>query len=149
MNLTPPPATASTPLAANTPGRQRRRAAGAVCLSLAAALASCGGGIFVGIDSSNDNPPDVALVVSSRAGFPGEPIELAAAASDDFAVRRVDFYLTDRGSVVFLASDFAPPYGLQTRVPVTPALDVSYLARAVDDVGQVTDSAWVVVQVLP
>jgi hypothetical protein len=149
MNLEPVSAAISTPFAASAPDTGWRRAIGAVCLSLAGTLASCGGGIFIGIDGSNDSPPDVDLVVSPRAAFPGETIDLAAAASDDFAVRRVEFYLTDRGSVVFLGSDFAPPYGLRTTVPNTPALDVSYLARAIDDVGQVTDSAWVRVDVLP
>ena len=149
MNLEPVPAAISTPIAASLPGTGWRRAIGAVCLGLAGALASCGGGVYVGIDGSSDSPPDVDLVVSPQAAFPGETIDLAAAASDDFAVRRVEFYLADRGSVVFLGSDFAPPYGLRTSVPITPAFEVSYLARAIDDVGQVTDSAWVMVDVLP
>lgn len=148
MNIEAAPTPASPTVVPRAPGTFWRRTAGIACLGLAGALASCGGGVFVGIDGG-DNPPDVALVVSPRAGFPGDPIDLDAAASDDFAVRRVEFYLSDRGSVVFLGSDSAPPYGWSTSVPLTPAFEVSYLARAVDDVGQVTDSAWVVVDVLP
>lgn len=153
MNIAPaaaPDATTHPTHTSRRPASFWRRTAGIACLGLAGALAGCGGGIYIGIDGSDDDgPPDVDLVVSPRAGFPGERIDLAAAASDDFAVRRVEFYRSDRGNVVFLGSDFAPPYGLQTSVPFTPAFEVSYLARAIDDVGQVTDSAWVVVDVLP
>jgi hypothetical protein len=128
-----------------------RRGARRVCLGLATALlASCGGGVYVGYDGSSDSPPSVNLAVSPTAAFPGEVVDLAAAASDDYAVRRVDFFRSESiGGVVFLGSDSAPPYGLRTTLPNTPDAGVSYLARAVDDVGQVTDSAWLVVQVLP
>jgi hypothetical protein len=115
----------------------------------ALALAGCGGGVFVGYDGSSDYPPDVNLVASPPAAFQGEPVDLAAAASDDYAVRRVDFFRSDSvGGVEFLGSDYAPPYGLRTALPRTPDGGVSYSARAIDDVGQFTDSAWLVVTVL-
>lgn len=97
----------------------------------------------------NDEPPRVSLALSPSAAFPGDPIELAAAATDDFAIRRVDFYRSDSaGGVQFLGSDSSPPYGLATVMPSSPDGGVSYSARAIDDVGQFTDSAWVVVTML-
>lgn len=156
MNIAPaaaPDATTHPTHTSRRPASFWRRTAGIACLGLAGALAGCGGGIYIGIDGSDDDPPQVSLSVSPSAQFERGTIDLFANASDDYAVRRVDFYrfdsLSPGGRPEWIGSDSAFPYELRTTQPDTPDGGVSYSARAIDDVGQVTDSAWVVVDVLP
>ena len=114
------------------------------------ALAGCGGGVFLGFGSDNfDDPPSVNLAVSPNAAPAGALVRLAAAASDDFAVRRVEFYRLDTdGRSLLLGSDRAFPYEIDAAIPNTLAADVQFFARAVDDAGQASDSALVSVAVL-
>lgn len=83
--------------------------------------------------------------VSRRTGSArSRPVRLSAAASDDYAVARVEFYRVEpNGAVVRLGTDTFLPYAWDTVLPDSPGGAVRYLARSVDDAGQVTDSAWV------
>jgi hypothetical protein len=114
-------------------------------------LASCGGSISLGWAGGgfDDQPPSVSLVSSLTTAQAGQVLRLSAAAGDDYAVARVEFYRVDASGVVLrLGSDGFAPYTWDTAVPDSPNGFVRYLARAVDDAGQVTDSAWVNVAVL-
>lgn len=122
-----------------------RGAALALVLSTAV-LAGCGGGIYLGWEGGgyDDLPPSVSLVTSVTAARVGDPVRLSAAASDDYAVARVEFYRVEpNGAVVRLGTDTFLPYAWDTVLPDSPGGVVRYLARSVDDAGQVTDSAWV------
>lgn len=114
---------------------------------LALSLAGCGGGVWVGFGDSGDQPPDVGLVAPASAA-PGQSIRLAAAASDDFGVVRVEFFrLDDNGNALWLGADGSAPYEWTAVMPASSASSVRFFARAVDTAGQVTDSAIVSVVV--
>ena len=121
-------------------------------LALAAALlGGCGGGIYIGFGGSGDSPPDVSLVTGVTSAAPGQAMLLAAAASDDHAVDRVEFYRVDAvGRSVWLGSDPASPYQWSAAIPLDAisGSSVLFFARATDDAGQQTDSATVAVSVL-
>ena len=128
------------------PARRLRRLLPALA---ALALAGCGGGVWFGV-GDGDDPPTVALAASVAAARPGELIQLVAAAGDDFAVDHVAFYELDRatGGATLLARDGVAPFRLDVAMPAVVTADVRFFARAVDDVGQATDSevvsvAWV------
>ena len=119
-------------------------------------LAGCGGGVWLGVcdgcdDDGDDDPPSVALVVSPAQARSGDTVRLAAAASDDFAVREVEFYRLDAlGNGVRLDTDTVSPYELDTTIPTgSGGSTVRYFARAIDDRHQRTDSASASVSVLP
>lgn len=118
-------------------------------------LAGCGGGVWLGVcdgcDDGDDDPPSVALVVSPSQVRSGDTVRLAAAASDDFAVREVEFYRLDAlGNALRLDTDTIAPYELDTTIPAGSAgTTVRYFARAIDDRRQRTDSATASVSVLP
>jgi hypothetical protein len=125
------------------------RAAGLI--AVAALLSGCGGGIYIGFGGSGDSPPDVSLVAAVSSAAPGQAVPLAAAASDDYAVERVDFYRVEAsGGATWLGTDPASPYQWTAVIPVAAASGstVSFFARATDDAGQQTDSAAVGVSVL-
>lgn len=114
---------------------------------LALALAGCGGGVWIGFGDPVDEPPDVGLVAPSSAAV-GQTVRLAAAASDDRRVVRVEFYRLDaNGSAVHLGDDTSSPYEWSAVMPSTTADSVSFFARAYDDGGQSSDSASVSVVV--
>lgn len=118
-------------------------------LASAAALAGCGGGLWIGYSDVDDDPPEVSLVAGSSSAEPGELLRLSAAASDDGFVERVRFYrIDDDGSTLFLGDDFGSPYQVETTMPSTTAARVRYFARAFDDFGQWRDSDVVSVTVL-
>ncbi|MEX8494026.1 Ig-like domain-containing protein [Sphaerotilus sp.] len=126
-----------------------RGAALALVLSTAV-LVGCGGGLYFGWAGGgyDDLPPSVSLVTSVTSAKVGDPVRLSAAASDDYAVARVEFYRVEStGTVTRLGTDTFVPYAWDTVQPDSPDGVVRYLARAVDDAGQVTDSAWVSVTV--
>lgn len=128
-----------------------RRAALALGLGASALLVSCGGGIYLGWEGGNydDLPPNVSLVTSVNAATAGQVVRLSAAASDDYAVARVEFYRVEStGAVVRLGSDLFAPYTWDVVVSSQASGVERFLARAVDDAGQATDSAWVSVSVL-
>jgi hypothetical protein len=120
-----------------------RRTVGALLLTATLALAGCGGGVYVGLGGNNDNPPNVSLAVSPTSAFAGDTINLAAAASDDFRVDKVEFWYSDgNGNVLRLSTDFAAPYTSSDTMQVTRSGSTFYMARAFDDVGQATDTPW-------
>jgi hypothetical protein len=121
----------------------RRRTLAAV-LAGSAALAACG--ISVGF-GPNDDPPNVSLAVAPQQAAPGERIGLVAAASDDYAVREVQFYRVDVGGNTLLGSDSSAPYALETTLPMGVSGEVRYFARAIDDAGQQAESQVVAVTV--
>jgi hypothetical protein len=118
-------------------------------------LAGCGGGVWLGVcdgcDDGDDDPPNVALVASPAQARSGDTVRLAAAASDDFAVREVEFYRLDAaGNATRLDTDTTTPYELDTVIPAgSGGLTLRYFARAIDDRRQRTDSVTVEVTVLP
>lgn len=112
-------------------------------------LGGCGGGIYLGWSDIDDAPPTIELVVSPTAAQPGNTIQLSAAASDDYAINRVEFYrVATSGANVYLGLDGRSPYQFSTTLPDTTAGSVSYYAVAMDDIGQTTRSALVTVTVL-
>lgn len=115
-----------------------------------AALALTGlGGCYVGVGYTwtNDDPPSVDLSASPTSAAPGTTIELTVTASDDDRVERVEFFRMSGSGATYLGSDRNSPYAFSTTLPDTSASTVSYFARAVDSVGQTTDSEWVRVTV--
>jgi len=127
-------------------GMLYRRALSLVALL---ALAGCGGGLWVGIGDGFDDPPSVNLAASPNAARSGEPVRLAAAASDDFGIDHVAFFrLESDGSALLLGTDTAAPYQLDVAMPTTTANMVQFFARAVDDRDQASDSALVGVSVI-
>lgn len=122
------------------------RAAGA----LLTALALTGlGGCYVGVGYTwtNDDPPSVDLSASPTSADPGTTIDLTATAGDDDHVERVEFFRMSGAGATYLGSDRSAPYTFATTLPDSSASTVSYFARAVDSVGQTTDSEWVRVTV--
>jgi hypothetical protein len=116
-------------------------------LALPLALAGCGGGVWWGI-GGGDDPPDVSLAADVGSARAGEIVRLVAAASDDFGIDRVDFLLDAGGGATLLARVAVPPYRVDVVMPSTTAAEVLFFARAVDDVGQATDSQAVSVAVI-
>lgn len=121
----------------------------AACLGAAVLIAGCGGSLYIGVgDDGYDDPPQVSLVASTAQASPGQTLRLAAAASDDDGVQRVQFYrLEADGSANSLGSDSVAPFEIDTVLPATSAAEVRYFARAVDSIGQTTDSATIAVTV--
>jgi hypothetical protein len=119
-------------------------------LSVAASLAGCGGGVWIGIGDGFDDPPDVSVAVTPESARAGDTLRLVAAAADDFGISRVSFFrIESDGTSSLLTRDDVAPFQVDTVLPATSATVVRYFARAVDDVGQVADSATVSVTVLP
>jgi hypothetical protein len=112
---------------------------------LAATLAGCGGGLWIGYsDFDNGDLPQVSLVANVDSAVPGQTIRLSAAASDDDGIDEVRFYrvLSD-GGVLRLGDDDGEPYQWDTVVPSTSASQVRYFARAFDRFGNWNDSGTV------
>jgi len=107
-----------------------------------ALLAACGISIGFG---PNDDPPNVSLAAAPQQAAPGERIGLVAAASDDYAVREVQFFRVDVGGNTLLGSDGSAPYALETTLPAGVRGEVRYFARAIDDAGQAAESQVVAV----
>ena len=120
-----------------------------ITLAVAGGLAACGGGLYIAVgDDGYDGPPQVGLVASSSSASPGQGLRLAAGASDDFGVRRVEFFrIEGDGTATVLGSDGVAPYEWDTTLPATTANEVRYFARAFDDAGQSTDSTPITVAV--
>jgi hypothetical protein len=126
-----------------------RLPSGIAALLAAATLAGCGGGLYIAVgDDDFDTPPRVSLVASAERASPGQPLRLAAAASDDHGVQRVQFYrLEPGGGATLLGSDTGAPFDWDTTLPATSASEVRYYARAFDFGGQSSDSDTVTVTV--
>ncbi len=124
-----------------------RRTVGTLLLTATLALAGCGGGVYVGIDGTRDNPPSVTLNVSRASAFAGDRIALDADARDDYAVDYVEFWYDDGSgrNPQLMARDYNWPYAVDTVMPATPYGGVSYQAIAVDDAGHATSTSWITV----
>lgn len=130
-----------------TTSRRNSRPALATLVALAATgLAGCYGSVWLGI-GPDDDPPSVSLAAAPQTAAPGELIGLVAAASDDYVVREVLFFRVDVGGDTLLARDSSEPFAIETTLPLGATGSVRYLARAVDDAGQDSDSQEVVVTV--
>jgi ABC-type glycerol-3-phosphate transport system substrate-binding protein len=120
-------------------------------LALTAFLAGCGGGAYIedGYDYA-DTPPAVSLASSNTSAFVGDVIRLVAAATDDYAIDHVDFFSVDaQGVATPITTLRAPPYTVDVIVPNSSTGVIYFMARAVDDVGQFSDSQIVAVSVVP
>ena len=113
-------------------------------MSACTVLAACGVSVWLGPD---DDPPSVSLAAAPSSAGPGERIGLVAAASDDYALREVQFFRVDARGDTLLGIDASAPYAIETTLPTGAVGDVRYFARAVDDAGQEADSQEVVVSV--
>lgn len=118
----------------------------AISLVAAAQLAGCNVGAYVDI-GPDDDPPSVSLAASPAAASRGDTVGLVAAASDDYRVIEVEFYRLESGADTFLGRDSSAPYALDTVVPAGASGDVRYLARAIDDAGQASESQAVTIAV--
>jgi hypothetical protein len=132
--------------------RRRLRHLSAVAILGAALASGCGGGIVISLGNDGyggDNPPEVSLVADVAAARAGAPIQLSAAASDDYAVDSVEFFRIDPDNVsTALGRDRSPPWGWSTTMPDANAFggsSVRYYARATDDAGQTRNSATITV----
>jgi hypothetical protein len=117
---------------------------------LAAVLAGCGGGLYIGI-GPDDDPPSVSLAASATGAPAGGSVVLSAQASDDDVVVEVVFYRLDAdGTSVRLCIDRTPSYDCVALLPAsaTRGSSVGFYARAWDSAGQARDSAVVGVSVL-
>lgn len=120
-------------------------------LALASAgllLGGCGGGLYIELGGDVDQPPQVSLVASSGTATPGQTVRLAAAASDDHGVQRVQFFRFEPdGSTTLLGTDSSAPFEWDVVVASAPGTQRFY-ARAVDGLGQVADSGTVTVTIV-
>jgi hypothetical protein len=112
----------------------------------AVVVAGCGLSLGLGI-GPDDDPPSVSLAAAPQEAATGERIGLVAAASDDYAVREVQFFRVDLGGNTLLGRDSSAPYALETELPAGAIGEVRYFARAVDDAGQEAESQVVAVEV--
>jgi len=113
-------------------------------MSVCTVLAACGVSVWLGPD---DDPPTVSLAAAPSSAAPGERIGLVAAASDDYAVREVEFFRVDARGDVLIGSDSSARSAIETALPTDASSEVRYFARAVDDAGQEADSQEVAVTV--
>jgi hypothetical protein len=127
-------------------GGMRRVARLCAAVLSAGLLSACGIGLSYGV-GFGDSPPSVSLAASPLSAAPGDRIDLVAAASDDHAVSEVRFYRLDTSGDTMLGADASSPYALSTLVPTGASGAVRYVARAIDDIGQVAESQVVTVTV--
>lgn len=129
-----------------------------LALTLLTSLTACGGGVAVGLDlgyagvvyQDVDAYPSVSLATSTSVARTGDVVRLVAAATDDHRVDLVEFYVANaQGNFFPLAALRSPPYVLDTVVADGSGGVVYFMARAIDDYGQYTDSALVPVRVVP
>jgi hypothetical protein len=118
-----------------------------VVIVATATLAACGVGVSLGI-GPDDDPPSISLAAAPAEAAPGERIGLVAAASDDYAIREVQFFRIDAGGDRLIGRDSGEPYALETTLPTDAGSTVRYFARAVDDAGREADSREVAVTVV-
>jgi len=117
-----------------------------VAAIVAAAVAGCGGGVYIGF-GGYDDVPSVSLAASATHAAPGQTLRLAAAASDDDYVVEVVFYRVESdGSLSFIGADGSASYGWDAVMPnAARGSTVFFAARATDSAGQRSDTATVAV----
>lgn len=116
---------------------------------LLAALAGCGGGVYVDIPP-DDRPPVVALNGGPSPARITDILRFTADADDDYAVRQVTLYqVNPNGRDFFIDVDPTWPYTFNVEVPDnTPIGSVlAFYAVAEDDVGQTRSSNLVEIRV--
>jgi Bacterial Ig domain len=123
--------------AAATPPR-RRFLLSAVGLTASGLVLGCGG---------SGDPPTIELSAVPTSGAIGDTITLSADADDDDGLKEVRFYRVSTNAEELLATFTAGPYLLQTTIPTGASESVSYMATAIDNDDQETDSAKVVITV--
>lgn len=114
-----------------------------------AALAGCGGGLYLEFSDIDELPPVVELAAAATSGTAGAPVRLVAAAADEHGIDHVSFYRYDGNTSVRLGSDASPPYDWQLLLPSDGRTSVTVYARAVDTHGNVGDSNLVTVAITP
>jgi Bacterial Ig domain len=123
---------------AAAPTERRRFLLSALGLTAAGVVTGCGG---------SSDAPTIELAAIPTSGAIGDTITLSANADDDEGIKEVRFYRVTSTSEELLATFTAGPYLLQTTIPTGSSESVSYMARAVDNDDQETDSATVVITV--
>lgn len=124
----------------------RRPARGGLLLGTTWLLASCGGGVSVGIgigddDFLDDHSPSVSMTVSQTVVAPGQAVRLVAAASDRSGIEQVAFYQVENGGALLLFADGQAPYEFDAVTPNDGRASVQYFARATNYRGRRADSA--------
>ena len=118
-------------------------------LLLPAALAACGGGLFIGFGDDDFGPPSVSLDAAQTSVVAGDTVRVVAAAADENGIDEVAFYRVDGGSAVRLGSDADEPYEWFVAVPTDGRTTLRLFARATDGWGNRADSAELVLDVTP
>ncbi len=127
----------------------RRRAFASQFASLlaAAALAGCGGGIYLGWGDDDFGPPSVSLAAAVASVPAGGTVRVVAAAADENGIDEVALYRIDDGRAVFVASDVSAPYEWDVLVPDDGRTTLRLFARATDGWGERADSRELVLTV--
>jgi hypothetical protein len=121
----------STPDGAAALPERRRFLLSAVGLATAGTLLGCGG---------SGDPPTIELSAIPTSGAIGDSITLSADAEDDDGLKEVRFYRVSTNAEELLATFTAGPYLLQTTIPTGSSESVSYMATAIDNDDEETDS---------
>jgi Bacterial Ig domain len=124
--------------AATRPERRRFLLLSVVGLAGAGTLLGCGG---------SGDPPTIELSAIPTSGAIGETVTLSADADDDDGIKEVRFYRVSTNAEELLATFTAGPYLLQTTIPTGASESVSYMATAIDNDDDETDSEEVSVTV--
>ena len=121
----------------------------ALVVPLLAAVAACGGGVYVDATVPPGPPPDISIASSTDVASRGEPIRLIGAVTASNGVDYVSFFRIDFGVATPLGTIFRPPLQWDTSIPINAGNTVSYYARACDAMGQCTNSLVISVNVSP
>ena len=121
----------------------------ALVVPLLAAVAACGGGVYVDATLPPGPPPDISIASSTDVASRGEPIRLIGAVTASNGVDYVSFFRIDFGVATPLGTIFRPPLQWDTSIPINAGNTVSYYARACDAIGQCTNSPVISVIVSP
>ena len=113
-----------------------------------AAVAGCGGGLYLEFDDDN-LPPEVSIAAASASAPAGGSVRLVAAAADESGIDRVSFYRYDGNTAVRLGTDTAAPYEWVLSVPNDGRTSVTVFAEAVDREGNRQDSALLSIAIAP
>lgn len=128
----------SIPAAAAALPARRRFLLSVAGMAAAGTLVGCGG---------SGDPPTIELSAIPTSGAIGETITLSADADDDDGLKEVRFYRVTTNAEELLATFTRGPYLLQTTIPTGASESVSYMATAIDNDDEETDSEEVQVAV--
>lgn len=117
---------------------------------LAAALAGCGGGLYLEFGDGDLGPPSVSLAAPAGPVRAGSALHVVAAAADENGIDEVALYrIEPGGAAVFVAADTAAPYEFDLVVPSDGRATLELFARATDGAGSRADSDAVRLVVTP